>query len=41
MIRPKDAKTHTAQFIGNDRVIFVQNGNPAKSDCDEHPQQCN
>ncbi len=27
---PEGCETHTAQFIGNDRVIFVQNGNPAK-----------
>ncbi|GAB3920688.1 hypothetical protein GCM10028827_02830 [Mucilaginibacter myungsuensis] len=27
---PEGAETHTAQLIGTDRVVFVQNGNPAK-----------
>lgn len=27
---PKGFETHTAQLIGDDHVIFVQNGNPAK-----------
>ncbi|WP_179414588.1 hypothetical protein HDF19_00420 [Mucilaginibacter sp. E4BP6] len=27
---PKGFETHTAQLIGNDHVIFVQNGDPAK-----------
>lgn len=27
---PKGFETHTAQLIGKDHVIFVQNGNPAK-----------
>lgn len=27
---PEGYETHTAQLIGNDHVVFVQNGNPAK-----------
>jgi hypothetical protein len=27
---PEGFETHTAQLIGNDHVVFVQNGNPAK-----------
>jgi len=27
---PKGFETHTAQLIGDDHVIFIQNGNPAK-----------
>jgi hypothetical protein len=27
---PEGAETHTAQLIGKDHVVFVQNGNPAK-----------
>jgi len=27
---PKGCETHTAQPIGNDRVVFIQNGDPAK-----------
>lgn len=27
---PEGFETHTAQLIGNDHVVFIQNGNPAK-----------